>query len=280
MNIRNNFGLLWIGAFCLFSCKDMARKNHGPIRLGDTSTIVTEKDPQKLQDLVRDLNPVIPSAVPVDTPKPVAKQTPADTAKKATVTAAQPAAPAPLPSGPGLKAEFKELTVVIPNLAAKLSGSGNLQKANGAVYTWTSGNIVGNVLHTTGNVTKVAQRYQSIVILKTKSGNLPLEELSETTPWQLVNGGNNAYPVSGLRDNELKYADTDAGDIKDAISKSCRTRHLSSKKKQEFLSALGNARTANQHPLFVTLRSVMWKIDGKDPSGKIFSKQIRIDIPL
>ena len=45
-----------------FSCKNMPTQTHGPIVLGDSSVIVTETDPQKLQDLVTDLKPTIQAA--------------------------------------------------------------------------------------------------------------------------------------------------------------------------------------------------------------------------
>jgi len=51
-------------------------------------------------------------------------------------------------------------------------------------------------------------------------------------------------------------------------------------KVQEWVNSLHNVRSLDQKPLFVVLRSVMWKIDGKDAQGKIFSKQLRVDIPL
>ena len=280
MNIRNKYCLLLIGYICFISCNNMPSKSHGPITLGDSSTIVTEKDPARLQDMVTDLNPVIPAAtVPVDTPKPTVKPS-VDTAKHPTASVATPPPAAPLPSGPGLKAEFKDVTVVIPNLNAKLAGKPNLMNANGAVYTWASGNLNGNVLHTTGGVGKVSQRYQCVPVLRSKNGNLPLESLSETTPWKQVNGGNGSFPITGLSENELTVPDADAGDIRSAISKSCKARRYSHKKLEEYLREAGNAKAANQRPLVVTVRSVMWKIDGKDPSGKIFSKQIRIDVPM
>ncbi len=282
MNFRNKYCFIWVACFGVLSCNNMPSKTHGPIKLGDSSTIVTETDPHKLQDLVTDLKPEIPSSTQVvDTPKPTVAATTADTAKKQVAAASAPVpGPATLPAGAGLKAEFKEVAVLIPNLNAKLSGKADLTKANGAVYTWISGNLQGNVLRTTGNVTKVAQRYQSIIVLKTKNGSLPLEELTETTDWALVKGGSGSYPIMGLTENEMHFADADASDIKSAVMKSCRIRRYSSKKTQEWLAALNGAKVGNQKPLVVTLRSLMYKIDGKDPSGKIFSKQIRIDIPL
>ncbi len=260
----------------------MPSKSHGPIKLGDSSTIVTETDPRRLQDLVADLKPEIPSStLQADSPKTTAATSTADTAKKAAATMAQVAPPpAVLPAGPGLKAEFKDVSILIPNLNAKQSGNPNLKNANGAVYTWVSGNLAGNVLRTTGNVTKVSQRYQSIIVLKTKNGNLPLESLMETVDWKLVKGGGGVYPIIGINENELEYSDATGNEIRNAVMKSARSRHYSSKKTQEWLAALGNPRTANQKPLVVTLRSLMFKIDGKDANGKIFSKQMRVDCPL
>ena len=73
----------------LFSCKNMPPQNHGPIVLGDSSTIVTETDPQKLKDLVTDLQPVIP--VPENKDTTENKPPAADTSKKTTAAAATPA---------------------------------------------------------------------------------------------------------------------------------------------------------------------------------------------
>ena len=49
---------------------------------------------------------------------------------------------------------------------------------------------------------------------------------------------------------------------------------------QEWEKSARNLRAVNQKPLYIMLRSVMWKIDGKDAQGKIFSKQIRVDVPM
>lgn len=281
MNICNKYFLLAsLFSVAIISCKDNSPKNHGAIKLGDSSTIVTELDPNKLQDLVTDLQPVIPSHVVPDSVKTEETTASVDTVKKLTATPIANPAP-PLPTGTGLKAEFKEVTVFLGGLEAKQSGKPNLQNANGAVYTWTSGNINGNVIRTTGNVTKVSQRYQSVVVLKGKNGNLPLESLSLTTPWQQVTGNNGSYPIRGLGETEMKFEEADAGDIKDAINKAGRQRRLSRKKVDEWMDVLGkNVRAANQRPLVVTLRSVMWKIDGKDEKGKMYSKQIRMDVPM
>jgi len=55
---------------------------------------------------------------------------------------------------------------------------------------------------------------------------------------------------------------------------------MSKKKEQEWLRTVRNVRAANQKPLVIMLRSIMWKIDGKDADGKPISRQIRIDMPI
>jgi hypothetical protein len=288
MNLSTKF---YAGCFIVLSlsaCTDIQRKTHGPIRLGDTASIVTEKDPSKLQDFVTDLKPVITPIAPVDTPKPTQPNTgqhiDTQVAKPVAAVPAvttQPAATTPLPTGNGLNVDFKEISIFIPNIAAKQFGKANLQKENGAVYSLLSGQLPGNILRTKGNITKVAQRYQVIIVLRGKNGNLPLESLSSTAPWQLITGNNGTYPIKGLHTNELVYPSVNEAAIRNAVTKSARSRRLSRKKTEEWLQVLGrNIKSANQKPLEVTLRSVMWKLDGKDASGRMFSKQVRIDLPL
>ena len=270
----------------MFSCKNAETHSHGPIVLGDSSTIVTEADPQRLQDLVTDLKPNITSSEPKDTEETAAKTPPKgkapDTARKAAPVAAKqpaPAAPAAL-NGNGLKADFNIMSLLITNIAAKLSGKPDLSHANGAVYTWQSGTINGNLIKVTSNVTKVSQRYQTVVVLKNELGVLPLESLSNTTDWEPLKGLNNIYRIAGLDDKSLEAPEANRSDIHAAVSKAAKRHRFSRRKVQDWEASVRNVKSVNQKPLFVTLRSVMWKIDGKDAAGKVFSKQIRIDIPL
>lgn len=275
--------LLSAGVLLLLgSCGDSNQGGKGPIVLGDSSTIINEADQQQLKDLVTDLQPVIP---PSETKEEEVKAPTANDTPKI-VAAAQPettkTAPKqqPLPNAAGLKAEFSEVTVLIPGLAAKQGGNKNLQRASGAVYTHTSGNIQGATLRVTGNITKVSQRYQTIVVMKSDVGDLVLDALSVTTRWEPLKGGNGAYSISGLDQKSLEFYDADNEDIRNAVQRAAKRRRLSRRKVQDLVSSVRHLRAANQKPLTVTLRSVMWKIDGKDGQGRIFSKQVRVDIPL
>ena len=283
MKIRvAHIALLWGITAVMFSCNDAPSKNHGPIVLGDSATIVTENDPQRLKDLVTDLQPVIPETKDTTEVQPAAAAQ--DTSKKAkpntTATVAAQQVQAPLPDGPGLKAEFKEVTVMVPGLNAKQAGRPNLKNANGAVYTFENGNLNGSTLRVTGNITKVSQRYQSVVVLKNELGSLPVESLSTTTAWTAMKGSNNQYRITDLDAKSLDFPDVGANAIRSAVSKAAKRHHFSRRKVEEWENSVRRVRAANQKPMYVMLRSVMWKIDGKDANGRIFSKQIRVDMPM
>lgn len=282
MNRPVIFTALFAGTVFFFSCKDTPSKNHGPIVLGDSSTIVTETDESKLQDMVTSLQPVItPSEEPKDTPAAQQPQAAADTTpKEKPVVKEEPAQQPAAPTGNGLTATFKETTVLLPGVSAKIAGRTNLERANGAVYTWQSGNVNGNSLKISGNITKVSQRYQSVIVLKSNMGTIPVETLNTTSDWVPLKGGKGVWRISGLDAGSLEYPEANANLIRSAVTRAAQRRRMSKKKIQELLATIRNVKSTNQKPLSVTLRSVMWKIDGKDANGRNFSKQIRMDFPL
>ncbi len=260
-----------------------ANSGKGAIVMGDSSTIVNEADNQQLKDMVTDLQPTI-TPTPAQEEQPAAQE-PAPAGKPApaapaTAAAAKPAAPAALPNTPGLRAEFKEVTVLVPGLTVKQAGKADLSRANGAVYTLNGGNMNGATLRLSGNITKVSQRYQSVPVMNSSYGDLVLEPMAITTRWKEVKGANGAYAISGLDARSLEYYDADEEDVRDAVRRVGQRHRLRGKKLQDLLHSVRHVRTANQKPLHVELRSVMWKIDGKDENGRMFSKQIRVDIPM
>ena len=272
----------FLAAALFFSCNNMPSKSHGPIVLGDSSTIVTETDPQKLRDLVTDLQPVIKPAENTDSTeaaqKNASQQKAPDTAKKNTVAATQQ--PQVQLTGNGLNADFKTVSILIPGLDAKIAGNPNMERVNGAVYSFISGNINGNQLQVTPNVTKVSQRYQTVIVVKNQLGTLPLESLSITSSWSPLKGANNIYKITGLDAQSLDYTDANRNTIRNAVLKTARRRRMNHRRMAEWEQSVRNVRSSNQKPCYVILRSVMWKIDGKDANGRIFSKQIRVDMPL
>ena len=266
-------------AIVFYGCADKPRGSHGAIVLGNPATIVTETDTQNLRDMVIDLQPaLLPDTVAAksDSPK---KDSPAVAATGAATNAG---ATAPLPAdATGLKADFKEVSVLISGIAVKQAGKTNLTNAGGAVYTLQSGNIQGSILRIScATLLKVSQRYQTVILLKTANQTFYLDDLDGTTDWAPITGSNGAFTITGLAPNQLKYETANAAEIRDALAQMCRKKHYNAKRKSELMNAIAGVRAVNQAPLHVFVRSVMWKIDGKDNTGKIFSKQIRIDIPF
>jgi len=268
-------------AISLASCgNDRSQKSHGPIVLGDSASIVTETDPALLQDRVVDLNPVLKSeeadtlasssAAPQDTVAVAA------TPEKPAPQVAAPAAP----QGKGLNAAFSEVTVFIPNIETKTYGKQDLSKARGATYELTGGNLAGNQIRTgAGTVTRVMQRYQTVFAVQNGREQVNLESLGNyTSGWETLKGGNGTYTIAGLDPNKLQFKDLSANSIRNAVQQTARRDRMSRKETQQLLDATRNVRSTDGGK--VKLRSVSWRIEGKDARGRSFSKELRIDIPL
>ncbi len=273
---RSHTYLIALSGFMLllFSCDNMGkRENHGPIVLGDSSSIVTETNAKNLQDMVMDLHPNIPvsTPVPTDTPKQAEKKPVIDTQR----TANTEAKPAVLPDG--LNVAFKEILFSIPGINTKSYRTQNLAKANGATYQLLSGSLNGKQIHLgNGTANKVSQRYQTLIVLKNDLGTLPLETLNNLTDWEELSGKNNTYTIAGLN-GKLEGADLNLSLLQKAIKNAGRKHHLSKRSEQEWINSVRNTRN-NKRTITVALRSVIWKIDGKD-AGKTYSKQVRVDLP-
>jgi hypothetical protein len=271
--------LLLACTVALLSCNDNGKPTSGqPIVLGDASTIVTETDSQYLQDFVADVKPAKQAEEPIkDT---AATQPPADTAQPAEPQPQAQTEPQEVPTGKGLTAAFKGLTVFIPNIETKTYNKQNLEKLNGASYELTGGKLNGNQLKITkGTVTKISQRHQTIVVAKNELGTLTLESLNNLSEWEPIKGSGTTYNIKDLSARNLDHANPSAAGIRNAVSKAVKNARLSRNAQNKWIKSLSKVKSVKQKPLTVVLRSVMWKIDGKDASGKAFQKQIRIDIP-
>lgn len=259
----------------LYSCNDMDTKSRGPIIMGDSNTIITEADSQYLHDFVADITPL--------EPQPVADTAHADTAQKDStqaLAAQAPAAPAVAAAdGKGLKVAFSEVALFFPGIEARpAANSRNLQHATGATYQLLNGELNGNTVKiTSGNITDVSMRYMTGVHAKNQLGILKLD-LGTLTSWHSLKGSNGVYEISGLDDRHLVTDKAGPSQIRSSVIRATREARLSRKMQREWQNSLRNVRSVRQHPLSVYLRSVMWKIEGKDANGKPFMKQVRIDL--
>ena len=244
------------------------------IVMGDPSTIVTETDSAHLRDIVADLKPaeVMKDTAAVGKVDSAAKkQDGAETGPEPSVQKAM--------AVKGLNIDFKEVDILLPGLAAKNATSKDLQKTNSATFQLTEGDIRNSALQTSeATVTKVSMRYQSGINIKNNLGTLELDALNSTSGWKALKGAKGIYTISGLDDKQLATARVNASSLKNAINKEARQRRMNKKTQQQWQNSVRNVRAANQKPLDVVLRAVMFKIDGKDKAGKSVSKQVRIDL--
>lgn len=257
-----------------------------PIVLGDSANIVTETDPQYLKDFVADIQPAKqqePEA-PADTAKPAVQQVPVQEQAQPSQpeqAAVAPKEEVPAPQANGLNVVFKDVTVFIPNIEVKTYRQRDFKNANGASFQLEDGKLNGNQIKiSSGSVQRISQRYQTVIVIKNNLGELLLESLSNTTNWQPLNGRGNSYTISGLDNRHLDYIKATPAAIRNAVARAARNHRMSRATEQKWLNSIKHVRAANLPPMAVTLRSVMWKIEGKDARGKNYQKQIRMDMPI
>lgn len=277
MSLRNIF--IAIVSILFLSCGGNQKHTNGPIVLGDSSTIVTETDPKYLSDFVDDIQlqkPVIDTtpAIKEELPQPeVAKTETEPVPDKTQVAQEQPS------TKNGLNVPFKEVTVFIPNIETRSYRNQNLEKANGASYQLTGGKLNGNQLQVSGaTITRVSQRYITKVIAKNELGTLELDALNNTTEWTPLKGNGKTYTITGL--NRPIAKKVTPAQIRLAVSRAAKNKRMSRQNIQKWERAVRSVRSLNQKPFTLVIRSVMWKIDGKDAKGKNFQKQLRVDLPV
>lgn len=275
-------GLLW------GSCATSSNTGK-PIVLGDTSLIITETDSQYLQDFVQDVKPSSVSSAPTDS----VQSTPApDTVAAAQHPAAKPES-SPVKQEPGNEDEkatavpndglaiiFKNISIVISDIKAR-SGSSEkaIANAGSVTYQLTRGTLNGKQIKVSGGtVESISQRVQSETSVKNNLGTLELPSLAATSGWTKLKGSKNTYTITGLTASQLPEPRISPASLRNAVSRAAKAQRMKKAKEQQWLAAIKNVRSAGQKPLRLALKSVTWKIDGKDASGKRYSKQVRIDI--
>lgn len=257
--------LLYTGFILSVSCNNDVGSSRGPIVLGDSSLIVTETDPKYLTNYVTDIQLLSASA---------------DSAATDTFASNSPASGQARSEGEGLQIAFKEITVFIPDIATKTYTPQEPEKSAGVSYQIVDGKIRGNSLHLTrSEITRVSQRYMTTVVVKNKAGaRLILETLNYTTAWDEITGKDGIYPVTGLEDAGLTHAKASAATIRNAVTQMARRKRYSRQDIRAWEAAVRQVRSIKDDPLTVVLRSVMWKIEGKDKDGKPYVKQVRLDL--
>jgi hypothetical protein len=271
MKFRTLCSLLAL-ASCAACNPDDSNRSRGPIVLGDSSTIVTEADPEALRDVVADLQ------VP-------AEQLP-EAPASATDTAATNAGPSEANAtqqsfaGDGLTISFQELKVFFPKIGVR-GNKTDLKTARSGTFELQRGNLAGNKLQiapAAGKINKVSQRYETVAGLEDGTGSLALEGLGKyRSSWSELSATGGAYAMTGL--DKPEFHDVSTGTFRNAVQQQAKRERMNRQETQQLLDKAKNYRSIQQAPARITLTAVLWRIEGEDAKGKRFTKELRIDIP-
>lgn len=254
----------------LSSCSENdGGKYRGPIRLGDSSMIVTETDSQYLKNDVLDVAPVsiasrVDTAAVAEPARPVAEPAPVQE------PAAQPA--------PGSFAiDFGKVRLTLAGAKLKDGRKQQPEKDHGLTYVGKADEMARARIQVQGaKEIKIRQRYQSRVEVRTDMGTLDLRNMGlYTSSWSDLKG-NNSYALNML--SSPGYKDVNQQKIRAAAEKELKRRKTSSRSAQTWLNSIKGMRNADDKPGVVVLDNVQWQISGTDAAGNRFHKNIRVDL--
>ena len=264
-----------IGALLFSACGgNEVGKSKGAIVLGDSATIITEKDSQYLRDDVLDMEPMQQVAPPPQT-RPAK-----DTTKPLGATTAVPVENNQSEEK-GFVVDFGNVKMILAGLQANDARKQNAKQDAGLTYVLKSNDIsVGNVVFRGVKDVTVKQRYQSKLILRSSLGTVDLRTLGlYTSEWKTLNGKNSADAESFALNtlNNLSYSSVNNNKITNAVDKELRKRRTSSKVIQSWMKDVKRIRSTKDKPCEILLDNVQWQVSGTDSKGKSFQKTIRID---
>ncbi len=258
-------------------------KSHGAIVLGDSSTIVTETDPQFLKDYFNDITVTpVPDPVPTDTSSAPA-ETPKDTTSATQATPAQQpvAAPAQGAALNGLKFNFDQCVVAVSNVDVRTQPKNDYGRNSGASVTAKdAAGFNGAKVQVSGKVSdvKVEQRYSSKLMIQTDLGKLYLQDLgSYVSDWKGLMG--NANTFNGIAPGNPGFKSVTAAAIKNAAQKQLRRDRNSRAVVNKWNNELRDVRSATQAPCKIILTQIQYRVSGKDEKGKAFQKLLQFDLP-
>ncbi|MGC4058725.1 MAG: hypothetical protein QM743_11490 [Chitinophagaceae bacterium] len=260
-------------SFGLIGCDaGNAAHNRGPIVFGDSSMIVTERDPQFLNDDISDFVPKSEEA---------RKDSPATTPQPVTEAAATPV-PDPAVKEEPVAVSAKGINIFVSGLSG---GSKRIDwnKERHAGLMIAPEPLSGKSLQVQGltDVT-VKQREQTVVTIRLRNGSdVRLSLPGSYSSWEQLKGRNGNFPISGVKDGQLRYEQKlNQNSLRNAVQKVARSHRMSKRETDDLLKSLRNVRSAGQKPLDIALQSVVWRIQGKDAGGKNIDREFRIDFSL
>ncbi|MBK7690810.1 MAG: hypothetical protein IPJ31_06735 [Bacteroidetes bacterium] len=258
--------------FSLCQCKE-GEKSSIPIRLGDSTLIVTEKDSAYLQNFTNDIAPakkkssesqITKMMVQVDSLKASQKmENEANTAQALN----------------GFTINFEECSVVFDGIAAHaLNETQNERASHSVSYLKDAGNFLETKLEV-NKLTELRAEQRLFVKLSIEYNGetMVLHDLGKfITQWYPLAGKNNRF-VS-VSSNSLQFDNVDATKIKNALEKELKKKKKNKDEISKWMKAIAQTKSYSDAPCALIPSSSQWRIFGK-VDGKSVRKLIQFDIP-
>lgn len=245
--MKQYFYLLLIVSLALGSCKDeLLDKNAPPIKLGDSTTIVTEKDSQYLIDNVPDLV--------VETPKEVSAVKLMD-------------------STPSVQKE-DILSITENDVVIRFEGCRQFQQSGGKYIIPAKAFPTTISFSPKMQAVSISQKYKSSLRAKGSKGTLSLSGLGHyTSKEHKLNGSGKTQSLS-----EAIFMSMSGKQLQDGIKKAIATSGKSRKDQQEWERELRTVKSEKDAALEAVVDEVTFVINGKSSAGKTISKAVVFEL--
>lgn len=258
-----------LSLFIIGSCKNGTLREKKPIVLGDTRTIVTETDTNKLLNYTEDISlrkqdesQIAKMMVQVDSLK---------TTQKLEKT---------LNEGPivGFKIDFGDCQVVFDKLEAKELKPQDPTTSRSVSYLVTKGELSEIKIKVDGlNSISVSERIFTKLKVDNGSETLLLNALGrKISDWFNLAGKDNMYISAGP--NSFQFNDLTNAKIKEAVTKELTTKNKKENETQAWMEAIKNTRNYTDAPCKIYVSSAQFRLKGTTKEGSNVSKLIQFDI--
>ena len=258
----------------LFSC-DNNKVIKTPIKIGDTSTIVTENDSTYLQNFTEDITPSKTKSHVSEISKMMVQVDSVNTQK----ILEEDAEENKTTSVNGFTINFNEISVIMDGIAAHaLNETQNERATNSVSYIKDAGNLLETKMLINGtNEFSVEQRFFVKLSIVHKDEEFILNDLGKyITQWYPLAGKDNLVISVGA--NSLQFDSFDETKLKNALDRELRKKKKRKDEMQNWFNAIAQVKTYRDAPCKLIPVSSQWRIIGKK-DGKSFRKLIQLDVP-
>lgn len=270
MRIKILIGIVCIGL--LGSCKEKNISNKKPIKIGDSSLIVTEKDSLYLDNFIEDISPSSKKNAGAQARSAMKQIDSADASRKIAESVSANT------SLSGFTINFAECQVILSSLNAHaINMTQNERATNSVSYVKDGGDFMGNQIQVNQlENLNVEQRFFVKLAVDLNGERYILNDLGKyTTAWSTLAMKGNV--VASLAASSLQFKNVDATAIKNALDRELRKKKKTNKEINDLLKLIANTKSQSDAPCMLIPVSTQWRIQGKKDNRTV-KKLIQMDV--